>query len=37
MFEPGKQIISLTDAAAEQVRRLIAAADGEIAGLRIGI
>ncbi len=37
MFEPGKPIISLTDAAAEQVRRLIATADGEIAGLRIGI
>ena len=37
MFEPGKPIISLTEAAAEQARRLIAAADGDIAGLRIGI
>ena len=37
MFEPGKPIVTLTDAAAEQVRRLVNAADGEIKGLRIGI
>tara|TARA_B100001057_G_scaffold189852_1_gene190624 strand:- start:1115 stop:1489 length:375 start_codon:yes stop_codon:yes gene_type:complete len=37
MFEPGKPIVTLTDAAAAQVRRLVDAADGEIEGLRIGI
>ena len=37
MFEPGKPIVTLTDAAAAQVRRLVDSADGEIAGLRIGI
>ena len=37
MFEPGKPIVTLTDAAAAQVRRLVNAADGEIEGLRIGI
>ena len=37
MFEPGKPIVTLTDAAAAQVRRLVDAADSEIEGLRIGI
>ena len=37
MFEPGKQIVTLTDAAATQVRALNDAADNDIIGLRIGI
>ena len=37
MFEPGKPIVTLTDAAAAQVRRLVDSADGEFEGLRIGI
>ena len=37
MFEPGKPIVTLTDAAATQVRALMDAADNDIIGLRIGI
>ena len=37
MFEPGKPIVKLTDAAATQVRALMDAADNDIIGLRIGI
>ena len=37
MFEPGKPIVTLTDAAATQVRALMDAADKDIIGLRIGI
>ncbi|MCH2555042.1 MAG: iron-sulfur cluster assembly accessory protein [SAR116 cluster bacterium] len=37
MFEPGKPIVTLTDAAATQVRALMDAAANAIIGLRIGI
>ena len=37
MFDPSKPIVTLSDAAADRARRLIAAADGDILGLRIGI
>ena len=37
MFDPSKPIVTLSDAAAGQARRLIDAADGDILGLRIGI
>ena len=37
MFEPGKPIVTLTDAAATQVRALMDAADNDIIWLRIGI
>ena len=37
MFEPGKPIVTLTDAAAAQARTLMAGADSGVIGLRIGI
>ena len=37
MFEPGKPIVTLTEAAATRVRALMDAADNDIIGLRIGI
>ena len=37
MFEPGKPIVTLTDAAATQARGLVEAAESDIIGLRIGI
>ena len=37
MFEPGKPIVTLTDAAAAQARALVEGADSGIIGLRIGI
>lgn len=37
MFEPGKPIVTLTDAAAKQARQLLNAGDQGIIGLRIGI
>ena len=37
MFDPSKPIITLSDAAAAQVRQLIETADTDILGLRIGI
>ena len=36
MFEPGKPIVTLTDAAATQVRALMDAADNDIIGLASG-
>jgi iron-sulfur cluster assembly accessory protein len=37
MFNPGEPILTLTDAAAERVRALIAASDTPVEGLRIGV
>jgi iron-sulfur cluster assembly protein len=38
MFDPNKQIITLTDAAADRVKSLMARADSEdVLGLRVGI
>ena len=37
MFDPSKPIVTLTDAAAEQARALIARADNDVIGLRVGI
>ena len=37
MFDPSKPIVTLTDAAAAQARALIARADNDVIGLRVGI
>lgn len=37
MFEPGKPIVTLTDAAATQARMLMDSAESDIIGLRVGI
>jgi len=37
MFDPTKPILTLTDTAAEHVRRLMARADNDVIGLRVGV
>jgi iron-sulfur cluster assembly protein len=36
-FDPSKPIVSLTDAAATHVRRLMDKADGDVIGVRVGV
>ncbi|MEQ8440412.1 MAG: iron-sulfur cluster assembly accessory protein [Alphaproteobacteria bacterium] len=37
MFDPNKPIVTLTDAAADRVRALMAKGDRDVIGLRIGV
>ena len=37
MFDPSKPVLTLTDAAASHVRQLMARADNDVIGLRVGV
>ena len=37
MFDPSKPVLTLTDAAANHVRHLMARADNDVIGLRVGV